>query len=362
MPFDNQGNWYEDKGSGPVDIEIQVEPRQVLIGFWGIIGAALLIWGGMTCFFTVEAYEEAVILRLGKVHTIAGPGFHGKIPFGVDKVFKEAVKTVHQAEFGYRTIKAGVKSSFDRSSAQVVAEATMLTGDQNLVLVNWEVRYKIKDLQSYLFKVRKPVETLRAVSEAVMRIELGDRSVDEALTLQRPQIESAVKAKMQASLDAFECGIHIVKVNLKNVDPPDAVKDAFNAVNRAIQVRNRIVNEAEGERNKKIPAARGQKDRMMREAEGYAIGRLNRAKGETEAFLSVLEEYRKAEDITRRRLYLDSMETALPKAGDVTLLDSTQSGVLKMLDLSQPQGATPTTTRRRRAAASVQTKATGGGQ
>lgn len=195
-----------------------------------------------------------------------------------------------------------------------------------------------------------------------MRIELGDRSVDEALTLQRPQIESSVKAKMQTSLDGFECGIHIVKVNLKNVDPPDAVKDAFNAVNRAIQVRNRIVNEAEGERNKKIPAARGQKDRMMREAEGYAIGRLNRAKGETEAFLSVLEEYRKAEDITRRRLYLDSMETALPKAGDVTLLDSTQSGVLKMLDLSQPQGTAQTTMRRRRAAASVQSKAKGGGQ
>ena len=153
----------------------------------------------------------------------------------------------------------------------------MLTGDQNLVMVNWEVRYKISKLEHFLFKVRDPVDTLRAVSEAVMRIEVGDRSVDEALTLERTQIENAVMKKMQTALDDFQCGIRIVKVNLKNVDPPDAVKDAFNAVNRAVQVRNRIVNEAEGERNKKVPAARGQADRAIKEAEGYEIGRLNRA-------------------------------------------------------------------------------------
>ncbi len=366
MPFDNQGNWYEERsgggggGGGPVEIELEIEPRQVLMGFWGLVLAAFLVWGVMTSFFTVEANEEAVILRLGKVNGVVGPGFHGKIPFGIDKVFKGAVKTVHQAEFGYRTIKAGVKSSFDRSSSQVVAEATMLTGDQNLVMVNWEIRYKIKKLQNYLFEVRDPIDTLRAVSEAVMRIEVGDRSVDEALTLERTQIENAVKSKMQVSLDRFKCGIHIVKVNLKNVDPPDAVKDAFNAVNRAVQVRNRIVNEAEGERNKKVPAARGQADRAIKEAEGYEIGRLNRARGETEAFLSVLEEYRKAEDITRRRLYLEAMGRALPKAGDFTIIDSDQGGVLKLLDLNSSGAQSPRQLRRRGAAAAQRVMRKGG--
>lgn len=166
-----------------------------------------------------------------------------------------------------------------------------------------------------------------------MRTEIGDRSVDEALTLDRTDIENTVASKMQQTLDSFKCGIQIVKVNLKRVDPPDDVRDAFNAVNRAIQIRDRIVNEAEGERNKKIPAARGEKERAIKEAEGYKIGRLNRAEGETKAFLSVLEEYQKAEDITRRRLYLEAMQKSLPKVGDLTLIDSEEDGVLKLLDL-----------------------------
>jgi membrane protease subunit HflK len=322
-------------GRGPDDFQVNIDPKQVFPILWGFIVVALLIWGGMSSYYTVEANEQAVVLRLGKIHDTTEPGFHGKMPFNIDRVYKQPVKTVLQAEFGYRTVSAGVKSQFDYSSPGVVSEATMLTGDLNLVMVSWEVRYKIKNLEHFLFKVRSPRETLRDVSEAVMRTEIGDRSVDEALTLDRITIESSVKGKMQQGLDALECGIQIVRINLKRVDPPDAVRDAFNGVNRAIQIRDRIVNEAEGERNKKIPAARGAAERAVKEAEGYKIGRLNRAQGETEAFLSVLQEYRKAEDITRRRLYLEAMQRSLPKVGDITLIDSKENGVLKLLDLKQ---------------------------
>ena len=344
----------EGRGSQkPPEVQLPFEPEQFFPLLWIFIVVIVAGWGIVTSYFTVEADEEAVILRLGAVHDTVGPGFHGRLPFGIDKVHKGAVKTVHQAEFGYRTIRAGVKSHFDHKSPQVMAEATMLTGDLNQVLVTWEVRYKIKNLVNFKFKVRDPVETLRAVSEAVMRTEVGDRSVDEALTLDRTSLENTVAEKMRALLDSFECGIHIVKVNLKKVDPPDPVRDAFNGVNRAMQVRDKIVNEAEGEVNKKLPVARGRKDRAIKEAEGYKIGRLNRAKGETVAFLAVLAEYQNAEDITRRRLYLEAMGRALPRVGDLTLIDSDQGGVLKLLDLNEAGGTSSTKAKRKRAAAAA---------
>ena len=333
-------DWVKNMQNGggrrpPDDFHINIDPQRMLKLFWLVVGLLVLMWGASSSYYTVEANEEAVVLRLGEIHDVYGPGFHGKLPFGIDRVHKRAVKTVHSAEFGYRTLSAGVKSQFDYTSPGVVAEASMLTGDLNLVMITWEVRYKIKNLKDYLFEVRDPEQTLRDVSEAVMRIEIGDRSVDEALTLDRPAIESSVKEKMQEGLDTLKCGIQIVKINLGRASPPDAVRDAFSGVNRAMQVRARIVNEAEGERNRKIPAARGAAERVVKEAEGYKIGRINRAKGETEAFLAVLTEYRKAEDITRRRLYLEAMEAALPKVGDITLIDEKDSGVLKLLDLKK---------------------------
>jgi membrane protease subunit HflK len=318
---------------------VEIDPRKLFLTALTVAAIGLVIWGVMSSYFTVEANEEAVVLRLGVVDRTATPGIHGKLPFGIDKAYKGAVKTVHQAEFGYRTVKAGVRSTFDYDSPTVRTEATMLTGDLNLVLVNWEIRWKIKNLESYLFKVRDPVGTMRDISEAVMRTEMGDRSVDEALTLGRTGIENEVAAKMQDMLDQYDVGIQIIKVNLKRADPPDEVKDAFNAVNRAIQVRDRIINDAEGERNKKIPAARGAKERAIKEAEGYQIGRLNRSRGETEAFLAVLTEYRSAKDVTRRRMYLDAMEASLPNVGDLTLLDDDANGVFKLLNLNDSKGS-----------------------
>lgn len=321
----------------PLDWAARSPKRMFMLG-WGVVVAILIVWGVLTSFYTVEAFEEAVVLRFGSFHAINGPGFHGRLPFGIDNVYKGEVTTVLRQEFGYRTISSGVNSEFDYRSDTVVAEATMLTGDLNLAMVNWEVRYKIRSLRDYKFEVRDPIATLRDISQAVMRTEVGNRSVDEVLTLDRPAIEVAVAERMQVQLDAYKCGIHIVKVNLKRVDPPLEVKDAFNEVNRSIQERDRIINEAEGQRNEKIPAARGAADRAIKEAEGYKIGRKNRADGDVQAFLAILAEYRNAEDVTRRRLYLEAMAELLPKLGDITIIDGAEGGVLKHLDLGRDGG------------------------
>jgi membrane protease subunit HflK len=316
----------------------QRNPRRVFTLAWGLVVVILIIWGVLTSFYTVKANEEAVVLRFGKYHTTTGPGFQGMLPFGIDKVFKGEVKTIHSEEFGFRTISAGVQSQFDERSALVVAEATMLTGDLNLVLVGWDVRYKIRNLKDYFFEVRNPRQTLRDVSQTAMRMEVGNRSVDEVLYTQRMALGEAVASRMQAVLDEFKCGLHINEVNLKRVDPPDHVRDAFNAVNQAEQELTTIINQAEGQRNQKIPAARGAADKAIKEAEGYKVGRVNRAEGDVSAFLAVLAEYEKAEDVTRRRLYLEAMEALLPKIGNITLVDDKGSGVLKLLDLGAKEG------------------------
>ena len=300
---------------------------------WGVILGIFTIWGVFSSFYTVDADEEGVILRFGKYHETSGPGFHGKLPWGIDRVYKEKVLTVKAEEFGYRTVKAGVQSRFLRNERGLKKVATMLTGDLNLAMVNWEVRFKINDLKLYLFKVRNVRETLRDISESVMRTVIGDRSIDEVLTLDRLGIERDCEERVQNKLNSLECGLTIVKVNLKGSSAPDEVRSAFDAVNQAIQVRDRIINEAEGEVNRRIPAARGAAEKLEKEAEGYKIGRINRAMGDTTAFLSVLAEYTKAQDVTRRRLYLEAMEKVLPTIGNVTLVDGKAGGVLKILDL-----------------------------
>ncbi len=326
--------------SEPFDILEWVKQNPVRV-FHVLWATALLIVVGagiFTSFYTLEANEEAVVLRFGRFHTVTGPGFHGKLPFGMDNVNKAAVQTVYAAEFGFRTLSAGVKTRYERVGKPVAAEADMLTGDVNLAMVNWEVRWKIRDLKDYLFKVRDPLETLRDVSQSVMRIEVGDRSVDEVLTTDRIVIAIAARERMQKELDAYGCGILIVKVNLKGVIPPDPVREAFNRVEEAKQEKDRILNMAEGLRNQKIPAARGEAEKVVKEAEGYHIGRVNRAEGDVSAFLAILTEYRKAPEVTRRRIYLEAMEEILPKVGGITVVDGEGPGVLKHLDLGTKGG------------------------
>ncbi len=289
---------------------------------------------GYTAFYTVRASEEAVILRFGSYKETVGPGLHTKLPYGIDKILKGEVKRIYNEEFGFRTEQRGSSSMIDYEYPHAREERLMLTGDINSAEVHWVIRYKIKALEEYFFNVRNIRETIRDVSQAVMRTLVGDRSIDEVLTIGRTEIEQKSKEDIQRILDSYKCGIDIQTVLLKGVNPPEPVKDAFNAVNQAIQIRDRIINEAEGQKNKILPAAEGKKQQVIKEAEGYRIRRVNEATGDIKAFLAVYEEYKKAEDVTRRRLYLETMSKVIPKCEKLYIIDKDIKGLLPMFDIN----------------------------
>lgn len=289
---------------------------------------------GYTAFYTVKANEEAVILRFGKYVKTVGPGLHTKVPYGIDKVLKGEVKRMYNEEFGFRTRQDDFSGRTDYEYSGVKEERLMLTGDLNCAEVHWVIRHKIKALEEYLFNVRNVRETIRGVSQAVMRTLIGDRSIDEVLTIGRIEIEQKSKEELQRILDGYKCGIDIQTVLLKGVDPPPPVKDAFNAVNQAIQIRDRIINDAEGQKNKILPAAEGKKQQVIKESEGYRIRRVNEATGDVKAFLAVYEEYKKAEDVTRRRLFLETMSKVMPKCERLYIIDKDLKGFLPILGLN----------------------------
>ncbi|TLD40821.1 MAG: HflK protein [Candidatus Jettenia ecosi] len=295
---------------------------------------AFVIVTGYTAFYTVKANEEAVILRFGQYIETVGPGLHTKVPYGIDKVLKGEVKRMYNEEFGFRSRQNDLSGMTDYEYSGVKEERLMLTGDLNCAEVHWVIRHKIKALEEYLFNVRDVRETIRGVSQAVMRTLIGDRSIDEVLTIGRIEIEQKSKEELQRILDGYKCGIDIQTVLLKGVDPPPPVKDAFNAVNQAIQIRDRIINEAEGQKNKILPAAEGKKQQVIKESEGYRIRRVNEATGDVKAFLAVYEEYKKAEDVTRRRLFLETMSKAIPKCEKLYIIDKDLKGFLPILGLN----------------------------
>ncbi|MGR3178614.1 MAG: FtsH protease activity modulator HflK [Candidatus Anammoxibacter sp.] len=296
------------------------------------IGVIILLIIISTSYYTVKANQEGIILRFGAYVETVGPGLHFKIPIA-DKVLIGEVKRIYNEEFGFRTMTSGRVSSFAYDFPGAQEESLMLTGDLNCAEVHWVIRYKIKNLKNFFFNVRNVKETLRQVSQGVMRRIVGDRSVDEVLTIGRTEIEDVAKTEISKSLDAYGCGISIQAVMLKGVNPPAAVKEAFNAVNQAVQTRDRIINDAEGQKNKILPAALGKKEQVIKEAEGYKIKRINEAQGDTNAFLAILEEYEKAKDVTRRRLYLETMAEILPKCDKVYLFDEEQKGLLPFINL-----------------------------
>ena len=325
-------NGYGDKPEFKFE-KIQFDPfKKFIIPIAIVIGIIIL---GFSSVFTVKANQEAVILRFGKYSDTVGPGLHLKMPFGIDNVYAAEVKRIYNEEFGYRTVRSGRESMIDYNFRGASDVSLMLTGDRNCAVVNWVVRYKIKNLKEFLFNVRNVKSTIRDVSEAVMRRIIGDRSIDEVLTIGRRAIEDVAETEIESVLDSYGCGIDIQVVNLKGVNPPTQVKDAFDAVNKAVQMRDQITNEAEGKKNKIIPAAMGKKEQAIREAEGYKIKRINEATGDTKAFLAVLKEYEKAKDITRRRLYLEMMEKVIPKCEDIYIIDKEQKGILPILKLGE---------------------------
>ena len=302
---------------------------------WIILGLFVLV-GLRGVIYSIGPDEVGVIQRFGKYIGLASPGLHAKIPFGIDKVTPIKVEKIFKEEFGVRTLRPGVRTEY--SSRQYLEESLMLTGDLNILEVRWIVQFKIKDPVKLLFAIRDPIHNIRDVSEVVMRRLVGDYSVDEVLTIKREEIDHLAQIEMQKILDDYQTGVQIVTVKLLDVNPPEKVRPAFNEVNEAKQERERMINQAWEAYNKAIPQARGEAEKMIREAEGYALDKINRAKGESERFLATLAEYKKAPQITQKRLYLETLNEVLPRAKEKYIIDPKQSSILPLLDIGGKGG------------------------
>jgi membrane protease subunit HflK len=339
----------------PTPQEIRKRIRLVLIGAV-VIAALFLVW---SMVYRVEASDEGVVLRFGKQVATVPPGLHIKWPWPVDTVYKVPVQRIQTLEFGFETAQPGRRTRFAPETADDLAVSEMLTGDLNLGHVEWIVQYRVKDPTEFLFKIGQAEEvdrnalpsgsesdvnpavpdTISDISESVMRKLVGDSSIDYVLTIGREQLAKEAERLIQEELDRFEAGVDIVTVRLQTTSPPtDAVQEAFQEVNRARQKKEQVVNEALGERNSKIPAARGAKDQAIAEAEGYQNRVVLETTGQVSAFLAQLEEYEVAPDITRKRLYLEAMETILSQVGSKTILDESLQGVLPLMNLDSSAG------------------------
>ncbi|HBG87170.1 MAG TPA: FtsH protease activity modulator HflK [Marinilabiliaceae bacterium] len=291
------------------------------------IALVLIAWSG---FFQVQPEEIGVITRFGKYTRASEPGLNFKIPF-FERVVKVAVERQQKQEFGFRTVGTNVRSEYTKQGT--ADESLMLTGDLNLADVEWVVQYRISDPYKYLFMVRHPEGTLRDISESSMRQIVGDRTVNEVLTVGRTEVALAVEQLIQGLCDEYSLGIKVEQVVLQDVNPPDPVKGAFNAVNEAQQEKETLINQAKAEYNKVIPHARGQARETIEKAEGYATARVNNAMGEATRFNLLYQEYMKAPEVTKNRIYLETMQRVLPKLGGKIITDQDGSNVLPLLQM-----------------------------
>ncbi|MFC1576101.1 FtsH protease activity modulator HflK [Candidatus Omnitrophota bacterium] len=294
------------------------------------IAGIIVIAALFSSFYSVGPDEVGVIRRFGKYVRTTNPGLHLKIPFA-EKVNKVKVKYIFKEEFGFRTTRPGIVSQY--SGRDYFDESRMLTGDLNVIIVEWIVQFKVKDPVRLLFQIRNPRRTIRNISEAVMRQVVGDNTVNEVLTTRRVEINQEVQQKLQEILDSYDSGVQIVTVKLQDVNPPDAVKPSFNEVNEAKQEKEKVINQAWERYNKIIPKARGTAEKTIRESEGYALNRINMSQGDAKKFIATWEAYKNAKDVTKKRLYLEAMEKILPQAGKKFVVDSDQEGILQLLNL-----------------------------
>jgi len=289
-----------------------------------------------TMFFTVAVDEVGVVQRFGKYHRTTQPGLHFKLPRGIEKATTVKVRFVYKEEFGFRTLEAGVKTRY-AGGAAYLNESLMLTGDLNVAVVPWIVQYRIDDPYKYLFKVRDVKSTLRDLAEASMRLVVGDRSINEVIS-KRQQIADQAESILQEELNGAEIGLVVTTIEMKKTNVPEPVQSSFNEVNQAIQEKEKMVYQAREQYNKLIPQARGKAEKTIKSAEGYALNRVNRAKGDASLFLALYEEYAKAPDITRRRLFLECARDVYPKLGDKFVVDAGQDNLLPLLNLGKASG------------------------
>lgn len=302
-----------------------------MIGF--AIGAVVLLSILASSFYQIDPEELGVVLTLGKYTRTTSPGLHMKLPLGIETLYKVPVKRQLKEEFGFRSVKSSKRSQFTTRGFE--GESLMLTGDLNSAVVEWIVQYKIDDPAKFLFRIRSPQDTFRDMSEAVMREIVGDRSVTEVLTTGRVEVADQAKLLLQAMCDQYETGISVQVVVLQNVNPPPPVQPSFNEVNEAIQEKEKMINQALADYNQAVPKAKGEAQATILAAEGYALNRVNRAKGDVEKFSALLREYNKAPDVTRRRLYVETMKEILPGLERKILVDDSVKGILPLLNLGK---------------------------
>ena len=286
--------------------------------------------------YSVQTDGQAVIKRLGRVVSVKPPGLHFKLPFGIDRHYFIPTERVLKQEFGFRTVEPGRQTRYSKNQS-TETESLMLTGDLNVIDVEWVVQYRIVDPVLFMHRVREPVDSIRDMSEAVMRRIVGNRLGSDVLTVGRVTIAAEVKSELQQILDTYEMGISIERIELQDVTPPESVKPAFNEVNEARQQLERLINEAEKKRNQVIPRARGEADQIIAEAEAYRAERVNQANGEAARFTELVAVYRQAPEVTRQRLYIEMMNEVLPTVDQLYVVDESVKGILPLLNLTTPR-------------------------
>jgi len=284
--------------------------------------------------YQISPEEIGAILRFGKFVRTTDPGLHFKLPLGIERLTKVPVQRQLKMEFGFRTTRPGVRTEY-RTTPETVRESVMLTGDLNVVVMEWIVQYKIKDPYNYLFKIRDVESTFRYMNEAVVRKAVGDNAVDEVLTIGRARIANDAKEELQTLCDLYEIGIEVNQLIFQDVNPPDPVKPSFNEVNEALQEKERKINEAWAEYNQIIPKARGEAEQTIRAAEGYAAERINNAEGDANRFQAIYKEYARAPLVTRKRLYLEAIIDILPKISKKIIFDENQKNIIPLLNLGE---------------------------
>ena len=329
---------------GPDDLERKVteivdhfkgkKPPTKLIAL--VIALLLLAWGAFSSFYEVGTEETGVVLRFGHFNGFAEPGLHFKLPFGIDTVTLVKTGRVLKEEFGFRTVEPGVRTTYTNKGLD--EESLTLTGDLNVVDLEWIVQYQIADPFKFLYRIKDPRETIRDISEAAVREVVGNSNVNEVLTTERAMLAGTIEKNLQQILNGYDIGVRIVTVKFQDVNPPEAVKAAFNEVNEAEQEKESMIFQAREQYNREVPKAKGVAKSTILEAEGYALERLNQARGETDRFLALLGEYRKAPKVTRQRLYLETLEKVLPAVDEVYVMDKDGAGALPLLPLRTGKG------------------------
>ncbi len=294
----------------------------------------ILVAMAITTFYTVKQNEVGIVQFFGRYVRTAQPGLNFKLPLGIEKVTKVNVREIQTAEFGFSTARVSTRSRF-QSGGENVGESLMLTGDLNVAVAPWIVQYRVKNPFDYLFKVRDARRLLRDMSESTMRLVVGDRSINEVIS-KRDEIAVEAKLLLQTELDQAETGIHIVTIEMKKTNVPPPVQPSFNEVNQAVQQKEQMIYQAKEDYNKAIPTARGEAERTIKGAQGYALDRVNRSKGDASRFVAIYKEYVNAKDVTKRRLYLETIKQTFPNLGQKYIIDSDQKNVLPLLNLGRP--------------------------